>query len=1580
MKRQLAFVLAIIQALVLFVGVLPMQAQAAVTIDIDSAVTADANPEKLQKNIINNADGASASSAVAALGKETPKPMGVDNLLNKVERPTTRADRPITEGDRLASKVEKAIKAAESALNTVAPATSGDVVTSGTCGPELTWTLYANGEMVISGTGTMYSYTTEDAPWTDYAHMITSITVEKGVTTISELAFCALVSLKTVSIPSSVTLIGDLAFYGCVSLEAIWVDSANANYSSDNYGVLHSKHKTLLIHAPAAMSGEYRISMTVINIYQYAFCYSSLTNVIMPTDLNMIGDYAFRNCEKLTDVMIPLSLAYIGIEAFYGCTSLTTIDIPSSVVYLGYSSFGKCPNLEKINILGNNIYYVSDSAGVLYNKETGFLQQVPGAFTGAYTIPDGVTGIETGAFEDCDGLTAVTIPPSVTGIGYYAFDSCDNLTDVYISDANAWCKINYLGYGTEESVYATPMAYAQHLHILDNTGEEVTDLVLDSTVTQIPWDAFSGCESLKSVAIPESVSMIDDYAFSGCTSLASVTMPQRVTYLGTGAFYRCTSLKSVTIPEGIRSLQSRAFSGCTSLESAIIPEGVKYISLEAFNGCTSLESVIIPESVQYISDEAFYGCTSLASVTIPDGVIQIGYGAFMNCSSLRSVTIPGGVAEIREYTFAGCSTLTDLTIGNGVSSIGYAAFWACTSLGDVTLPGSLTSIDAYAFFDCGTIGSLHVPASLTSIKTYAFDGCSIKDLYIADPIAWCELYFESYSHPCYYSEAVHLLDSNGNEITSLVLNNTIQVIEPYTFSNCINLESIAIPDSVTAIEFAAFLNCAGLQAVTIPAGVTVIEDLAFSGCSSLNGFTVDAGNASYSSDETGVLFDKEKTLLVMLPGAYAGDYAIPTSVTAIGNYAFSFCHGLTAVTIPDGVISIGLEAFNGCIGLQSLVIPDSVVTMGEYAFCSCTDMKDVTIGNGITVIPYCAFLECTALESIHFPERITTIEEFAFQGCTGLETVIIPDNITTLGAYAFSLCSGLKNVTIGKGISVIGECAFWECTSLETIVIPENITSVDIAAFADCTALKEIYFMGDEPTIDALTFRNVTATAYYPADNATWMDALTQSYGGNITWVPMEVDNSGVGYVEEDGGVKIVGCDGGEGELEIPEEIDGMPVTTIADNAFAGAKGITSVVIPESVTDIGEFAFYNCPDLSSVTIHGKRGGEGAQAVGRNGTVVTNIGEYAFAGCTVLKRIFFEGDAPVISESAFVDVTATAYYPADNATWTQDIRQNYGGNITWVADELPKPSVSVSLTEKVVLNFYVPEDLVNEENQIVVKYKGEGLDASGYEVVHDAKYKEYRISIPLNANNMCEELSLQILDANGNPLTQERIESIRSYVRLRLDNAKAPVKEKRVFIAALDYGALAQLAMDANETDLANSIVTAADRTILDNFTWPTATNDPDAAVGSTNDSKFAVTASLKDAVVLNFYIYKTDLGANKIQIKRNGNLLTVSEDYTVTEDSKEYCVSIPMNANHMCDIFSAQVVDAEGNAVHAARSLSMRHYVGMRLVNPKATAAEKRVFIAALDYGALAQLAMNESATDLANRYITDADREALKP
>jgi len=319
-------------------------------------------------------------------------------------------------------------------------------------------------------------------------------------------------------------------------------------------------------------------------------------------------------------------------------------------------------------------------------------------------------------------------------------------------------------------------------------------------------------------------------------------------------------------------------------------------------------------------------------------------------------------------------------------------------------------------------------------------------------------------------------------------------------------------------------------------------------------------------------------------------------------------------------------------------------------------------------------------------------------------------------------------------------------------------------------------------------------------------------------------------------------------------------------------------------------------------------------------------------------------------------------------------------LTGVLEELPRPAISVSLTEKVVLNFYVPEDLVNERNQIVVKYNGEVMDASRYVVAPETATKEYRISIPLNANNMCDELSLQVWSANGVPVTQERTTSIRDYVRLRLDSAKASDKEKRVFIAALDYGALAQLAMDANTADLANSIVTEKDRELLTDFAWPTATNTADAAIGSTDESKFAVTASLKDAVVLNFYIYKTDLGADKIQIKRNGAVLTAGEDYTITEVGKEYCVSIPMNANHMCDIFSAQVVDAEGNAVHAARSLSMRHYVGMRLANPKATEAEKRVFIAALDYGALAQLAVSESATDLANRYITAADRENLNP
>ncbi len=232
------------------------------------------------------------------------------------------------------------------------------------------------------------------------------------------------------------------------------------------------------------------------------------------------------------------------------------------------------------------------------------------------TIPDSVTTIGDDAFWGCASLTSVTIPDSVTAIGKGAFKYCDSLTDLYITDANTWCKISF------GDNYANPARYAEKVHILDASGNEVTDVVLDRTVTEIPVFAFNNCTNLTSVTIPDSVTSIGMNAFSWCDSLTSVTIPDSVTTIGDDAFRGCNGLTSVTIPDSVTTI-----GGCT------------------FMGCIGLTSVTIPSSVTTIGDYAFLDCYSLADVYYMGTEaqweqIEIGYRIGLTNDEIHFVQIP----------------------------------------------------------------------------------------------------------------------------------------------------------------------------------------------------------------------------------------------------------------------------------------------------------------------------------------------------------------------------------------------------------------------------------------------------------------------------------------------------------------------------------------------------------------------------------------------------------------------------------------------------------------------------------------------------------------------------------------------------------------------------------------------------------------------------------------------------------------------------------------------------------------------------------------------------------------------------
>ena len=278
-------------------------------------------------------------------------------------------------------------------------------------------------------------------------------------------------------------------------------------------------------------------------------------------------------------------------------------------------------------------------------------------------------------------------------------------------------------------------------------------VIIPNSVTIIEDWAFLGCCSLRSIDIPDSVTKIGVSAFSGCSSLMSIHMPDSVTSIGYNAFEGCISLKNIRIPDSVTSIGSNAFEECVSLKSIIIPDSVTRIEGWTFYYCKSLESIIIPDSVTSIGDSAFSDCKSLININIPNGVTSIGDSAFSNCHSLTSVTIPSSVIAIGTNPFCGCpadlkneskafiyehnvlfnkdkTTLisyrakeANYVIPDSVTSIGECAFLECNSLTSIIIPDSVTSIGVCAFAQCNSLTSINIPDSVTTIANHAFDNC-----------------------------------------------------------------------------------------------------------------------------------------------------------------------------------------------------------------------------------------------------------------------------------------------------------------------------------------------------------------------------------------------------------------------------------------------------------------------------------------------------------------------------------------------------------------------------------------------------------------------------------------------------------------------------------------------------------------------------------------------------------------------------------------------------------------------------------------------------------------------------------------
>ncbi|MBE6717409.1 MAG: hypothetical protein E7573_10880 [Ruminococcaceae bacterium] len=314
-------------------------------------------------------------------------------------------------------------------------------------------------------------------------------------------------------------------------------------------------------------------------------------------------------------------------------------------------------------------------------------------------------------------------------------------------------------------------------------------------------------------------------------------------------------------------------------------------------------------------------------------------------------------------------------------------------------------------------------------------------------------------------------NSYRKSVKSVIIKSGVISIGNFAFCDCPNLINISIPTTVTSIGDAVFEVCVNLTSIIIPESVTSIGIGAFIGCNSLTSITIEENNKYYSNDSNGVLFNKDKTILIQYPsGNRRTKYIIPDSVTSIGDSAFVDCPNLINISIPNSVItSIGHYAFFNCVNLTSITIPDSVTSIGHFAFCYCDSLTSIKMPKSLTSIDKAVFYNCDSLESIEIPDSVTIIGSKAFYDCDSLTSIEIPDSVTSIGSTAFLGCDSLTSIKIPKRVTKIGNFAFSDCTNLTSITIPNSVTNIGDYAFFVCNKLTNVYYTGTKQE-----WRNIT--------------------------------------------------------------------------------------------------------------------------------------------------------------------------------------------------------------------------------------------------------------------------------------------------------------------------------------------------------------------------------------------------------------------------------------------------------------------------------------------------------------------------
>ena len=974
---------------------------------------------------------------------------------------------------------------------------------------------------------------------------------------------------------------------------------------------------------------------------------SAITEIHLPTGITSIGDSAFRSCTGLTELHLPTGITSIGANAFRSCTGLTEIVVPDSVETIGDNAFYDCSGLTSLR------------------------------------LSQGLKTLGTNVFLSCNSLTEVEIPAGVESVGNYIASNTLRLRCAVGSSAakalskaqnDFWVEDFQLRYAFDSDGSAASLTLKKYagdaasVTIPDgvtivgdsafNGNTSLTAVVLPDSVVTIGANAFQSCTGLTKAELSSKLEKIANYAFNNCKALKEIQIPETVTEIGIGAFQYCAGLTELTLPEGLQTIGESAFVGCSGLTRLAIPDGVQSVGINAFHSinaqlCCSMGSRAAEalsrvgydfytetwklrytfdsdKQVNGLRAERYLG--SDAAVTLPEGTTLIGGSAFKDCAFITSVTLPEKLLSIGNYAFSGCMGLTEIVIPDSVTTIGSYAFSGCTGLTRVVLPAGLTAIPDWCFNNCEKLPGIAIPETVTSIGSWAFCYCS--------------------------------------ELTAITLPQGLQTLGANVFLYCENLPYVDVPDT---LESAGYCIASDTTQLRCSIGSSAAYALSKKNNSFYNnGYRLCYTYADRDGSVTGLVLFKyvgteaevrvpdgvtELLYLSFCSNSAVTSVILPETVVKIGEKAFSECKNLTSVTIPQGIVEIQSYAFLMSPKLTVIDIPDGLqkaarlaednvqfrcsfgssaafaLSKGGNSFCA-GDFQmrylfdDEGNRNGLRLNKYLgtdaevtvpeevtetgsAFKDCKTVTKVVLPAGLTKLESDIFSGCTALKEIAIPEGVTSIGNGAFRDCEALTELALPQGLKKIGSNAFIGCKSLTYIEIPDGVETVE-------------YFIAESTIQLRCAIGSSAAVAVSRSNDGFYSDDLYLRY---------TFDGDGV-----QNGLTLMKYIGASSEVIVPDGVTKLQYSTfsecrqlltrvvlpdgllsIPESLLNNCTNLKEVVIPESVTTIGNHAFFGCASLEKINLPAG---------------LTEISQSLLGGCTALSEITIPDGVTAIGDSAF----------------------------------------------------------------------------------------------------------------------------------------------------------------------------------------------------------------------------------------------------------------------------------------------------------------------------------------------------------